>query len=87
MGRGNVLVVRTPDIVGRRTGERGDGQHADGDDPESQAGRARRVGEQRAGSGRLAIGGLTRRSASAGRSRHATAASRSCRVNGLAITC
>jgi hypothetical protein len=46
VARRDGVVVRTPGIVGSSARESSDGQHADGDNPESQAGRARCVREQ-----------------------------------------
>src|ERR1700716_1676273 len=67
-------------------GERGDHENADDDDPEPQAGPPRRAREQRAGTGRWRRL-RTARGQCAGPITPWTAASRSRRVNGLAITC
>src|ERR1700730_16024324 len=67
-------------------GERGNHQYADDDDPAPQADRARRACEQRAGIGRWRHL-RTARGQCAGPITPPTAASRSRRVNGLAITC
>src|ERR1700674_1366544 len=65
-------------------GERGDHQYADDGDPQPQAGRARRTREQRTGRWRhLRVA----RGQCAGPITPWTAAIRSHRVNGLAITC
>src|ERR1700687_3951819 len=67
-------------------GERGDHQYAEEDDPRPQAGRARRIRAQRAGSGRWRHLRAARGQC-AGPITPWTAAIRSHRVNGLAITC
>src|ERR1700680_87055 len=67
-------------------GERGDHLYADDDDPEPQAGRARRPREQRARTGRWRHLRAARGQC-AGPITPWTAAIRSHRVNGLAITC